>query len=142
MQYINTVYLYSVWWSMQIPIFESLIACGFPSPAQDHVERRLSLDAELIRYPESTYFLRASGDSMKDAGIFDGDLLVVESHLTARHGEIVVAEYNGEFTCKYLQITPTKALIPANSQFPSIPINDDTEVKIFGVVRYAVHTCR
>ncbi len=110
-------YLYSIWWSMQIPIFESQIACGFPSPAQDHVERRLSLDAELIRYPESTYFLRASGDSMKDAGIFDGDLLVVESHLTARHGEIVVAEYNGEFTCKYLQITPNKALIPANSQY-------------------------
>ncbi|OZS73062.1 DNA polymerase V subunit UmuD [Providencia rettgeri] len=102
---------------MQIPIFESLIACGFPSPAQDHVERRLSLDAELIRYPESTYFLRASGDSMKDAGIFDGDLLVVESHLTARHGEIVVAEYNGEFTCKYLQITPTKALIGVTRPF-------------------------
>nr|WP_282565779.1 translesion error-prone DNA polymerase V autoproteolytic subunit [Providencia rettgeri] len=127
---------------MQIPIFESQIACGFPSPAQDHIERRLSLDAELIRYPESTYFLRASGDSMKNTGIFDGDLLVVESHLTARHGEIVVAEYNGEFTCKYLQITPTKALILANSQFPAIPINDDTEVKIFGVVRYVVHTCR
>lgn len=127
---------------MQIPIFESLIACGFPSPAQDHVERRLSLDAELIRYPESTYFLRASGDSMKDAGIFDGDLLVVESHLTARHGEIVVAEYNGEFTCKYLQITPIKALIPANRQFPAIPIHDDIDVQIFGVVRYAVHTCR
>lgn len=59
---------------MQIPVFESLIACGFPSPAQDYVERRLSLDAELIRYPESTYFLRAEGYSMKDAGIFDGDL--------------------------------------------------------------------
>ncbi|USR67200.1 translesion error-prone DNA polymerase V autoproteolytic subunit (plasmid) [Providencia stuartii] len=127
---------------MQIPIFESQIACGFPSPAQDHVERRLSLDAELIRYPESTYFLRASGDSMKDAGIFDGDLLVVESHLTARHGEIVVAEYNGEFTGKYLQITPTKALIPANSQYQAIHINDDIDVQIFGIVCYAVHTCR
>lgn len=127
---------------MQIPIFESLIACGFPSPAQDHVERRLSLDDELIRYPESTYFVRASGDSMKDAGIFDSDLLVVESHFTARHGDIVIAEYDGEFTCKYLQLTPTKALIPANSQFPTITINDDSEVQIFGVFRYAVHTCR
>lgn len=116
---------------MQIPIFESLIACGFPRPAQDHVKRRLSLDDKHIRYPESTYFLRASGDSMKDAGIFDGDLLVVESHLTAYHGEIVGAEYDGEFICKYLQITPAKA-----------PINDDTEVQIFGVVRYVVHTCR
>lgn len=75
---------------MQIPVFESLIACGFPSPAQDYVERRLSLNAELIRYPESTYFLRASGDSMKDAGIFDGGLLVVGSHLTARHGRNLV----------------------------------------------------
>ncbi|HHR6406525.1 TPA: S24 family peptidase [Providencia alcalifaciens] len=68
-------------------------------------------------------------------------MLVVESHLTARHGEIVVAEYDGEFTCKYLQITPTKALIPANRLFPAIPINDNMEVIIFGVVRYAVHTC-
>ncbi|WP_272682054.1 translesion error-prone DNA polymerase V autoproteolytic subunit [Providencia sp. PROV129] len=127
---------------MQIPIFESLIACGFPSPAQDHVERRLSLDDELIRYPESTYFFRASGDSMKDVGIFDSDLLVVESHLTSRHGDILIAEYDGEFTCKYLQITPTKALIPANSQFPTITINDDSEVQIFGVFRYAVHTFR
>ena len=66
----------------------------------------------------------------------------VESHPTARHGDIVVAEYDGEFTCKYLQITPTKVLIPANSQFPTITINDDSEVHIFGVVRYAVYTSR
>lgn len=74
----------------------------FPSSAQGYVERRLSFYAELIRYPESTHFLRAWWDSMKDAGIFDGALLVVESHLTARHGGIVVAEFDGEFTCKYL----------------------------------------
>ena len=73
---------------------------------------------------------------MKDVEIFDDDLLVVESHLIACHGEIVVAEYDGEFTYKYLQITPTKALILA------IPINDDAEMKIFGVFRYAVHFCR
>ncbi|MDD9338583.1 MAG: translesion error-prone DNA polymerase V autoproteolytic subunit [Providencia heimbachae] len=126
---------------MQISIFESQIACGFPSPAQDFVERRLSLDAELIRYPESTYFLRAAGDSMKEAGILDGDLLIVESHLTARDGEIVVAEYNGEFTCKYLQKYPVHALIPANSTFEPLLITDEMDIRIFGVVRYAVHTC-
>ncbi|EMB3084085.1 translesion error-prone DNA polymerase V autoproteolytic subunit [Providencia rettgeri] len=127
---------------MQIPIFESLIACGFPSPAQDHIERRLSLDAELIRYPESTYFLRASGNSMKEAGVLDGDLLVVESHLPPKQGDIVVAEYNGEFTCKYLQIHPVRALIPANQAFEPLLITEDMDIQIFGVVRYAVHTCR
>lgn len=127
---------------MQIQIFESLIASGFPCLTQDNVERLLSLDNELIRYPESTYFLRASGNSMKDAGIFDSDLLVVESDIAVRHGHIVVAEYDGEFTCKYLQITPAKAFITANSQFPTIIINDDSEVQIFGVVRYVLHTCR
>lgn len=127
---------------MQIPIFESQIACGFLSPAQDDVERRLSLDAELIRYPESTYFLRASGDSMKDAGIFERGLLVVESHLSACHSEIVVAEYNGEFTCKYLQLYPHRALLLANIDFPIIRITEESDIQIFGIVRYSAHTCR
>ncbi|MBF0693201.1 hypothetical protein IR150_17190 [Providencia alcalifaciens] len=77
----------------------------FPSSAQGYVERRLSFYAELIRYPENTHFLRASWDSMKDAVIFDGALLVVESHLTARHGELwsLNSMANSPVnTCKYL----------------------------------------
>lgn len=122
-----------------LPLFLDKIACGFPSPAQDYVEKRLSLDKQLIRFPESTYFLRASGHSMKDAGILDGDLLIVECHNTAKQGEIVIAELDGEFTCKYLQLSPFKALLSANAVYPPIVIHEEMLVRIFGVVRYAIH---
>lgn len=123
----------------QIPYFDSRVSCGFPSPADDFSERRISLDAELVRYPESTYFLRAEGHSMKEAGIFDGDLLVVESYETAVDGDIVIAELDGEFTCKYLKTYPVKALIPANEAYKPVIITDETEIRIFGIVRFAVH---
>lgn len=123
----------------QIQLFDSPVSCGFPNPADDFTERRISLDGELIRYPESTYFLRASGHSMKDAGISDGDLLVVESYETPVDGDIVIAELNGEFTCKYLKTRQVKALVPANDAYKPVIITDDTDIRIFGIVRYAVH---
>lgn len=120
----------------QVPLFDFPVSCGFPSPAEDFSERRISLDAELVRYPESTYFLRAQGHSMKDAGIFDGDFLVVESYETAGDGDIVIAELNGEFTCKYLKIYPVKALVLANEAYKPVIITDETDVWIFGAVQY------
>ncbi|HGJ5877234.1 MAG TPA: S24 family peptidase [Arsenophonus sp.] len=82
-----------------VPLFLDKIACGFPSPTQDYV-----LDKQLIRFPESTYFLRTLDHSMKDAGILDGDLLIVECYNTANQGEIIITELDGKFTCKYLQL--------------------------------------
>ncbi|MDU5045065.1 MAG: S24 family peptidase [Enterobacter roggenkampii] len=83
-----------------VPLFGDGVSCGFPSPAQDYVEKRLSLDDLCIRYPESTYLVRAEGDSMLNAGIKDGDLLIVECIREAKHGDIVIAAVDGEFTCK------------------------------------------
>lgn len=76
---------------------------------------------------------------MKDAGISDGDLLVVESYETPVDGDIVIAELNGEFTCKYLKTRQVKALVPANDAYKPVIITDDTDIRIFGIVRYAVH---
>lgn len=121
------------------PLFLEKIACGFPSPAQDYVEHRISLDNELIKFPESTYFLKASGNSMKNAGILDGDLLIVECHKATQHNDIVIAEISGEFVCKLLQISPRKALLSANPDYPAIIINENMVVRIFGVVKYAIH---
>lgn len=73
-----------------VPLFGDGVSCGFPSPAQDYVEKRLSLDDLCIRYPESTYLVRAEGDSMLNAGIKDGDLLIVECIREAKHGDIVI----------------------------------------------------
>jgi SOS-response transcriptional repressors (RecA-mediated autopeptidases) len=95
-----------------IPLFREGVACGFPSPAQDYVEKRLSLDDFCIRHPESTYLVRAEGDSMVDAGIHDGDLLVAESYADPQHGDIVIAAIDGEFTCKRLQLRPFPPCCP------------------------------
>ena len=76
------------------------MACGFPSPAQDYVESRLDIGKLLVRHPNATYFVRASGESMIDGNIRDGDLLIVDSALTPEHGNIVIAAVDGEFTVK------------------------------------------
>lgn len=125
-----------------VPLYAERVVCGFPSPAQDYVEKRLSLDALFIRYPESTYLLRASGDSMRQAGIRDGDLLVVECLREARHGDIVIAAVDGEFTCKRLQLRPKPALLAASNAWAPIPLDGEKEVEIFGIVRHLVHTFR
>lgn len=77
--------------------------CGFPSPAQDYVEKRIDLNELLVQHPSATYFVKAAGDSMIDAGIDEGDLLVVDSARKAEHGDIVIAAVGGEFTVKKLQ---------------------------------------
>lgn len=78
--------------------------CGFPSPAQDYVEKRIDLNELLVQHPSATYFVKAAGDSMIDAGIDEGDLLVVDSARKAEHGDIVIAAVGGEFTVKKLQL--------------------------------------
>lgn len=123
-----------------VPIFGDGVSCGFPSPAQDYVEKRLSLDDFCIRYPESTYLVRAEGNSMQNAGIRDGDLLVVECIRQARHGDIVIAAVDGEFTCKRLQLLPMPALLPGNPEYSPIPLTEDVDTVVFGVVRHLVHS--
>lgn len=89
-----------------LPFFIEHVPCDFPSPAQDYVEDRLDINQLVIKHPNATYFIRVSGDSMIDAGIGDGDLLVVDRALTAQHGDIIVAAVNGEFTVKRVAHPP------------------------------------
>ena len=88
---------------VSFPFFADLVQCGFPSPAQDYVEKRIDLNELLVQHPSATYFVKAAGDSMIDAGIDEGDLLVVDSARKAEHGDIVIAAVGGEFTVKKLQ---------------------------------------
>lgn len=120
--------------SVPLPLFAECVSCGFPSPAQDYVEDRLDLHKLLVRHPSATYFLRVSGDSMRDAGISDGDLLVVDRAITAQHGDIVVAAVCGEFTVKELHTRPALCLMPHNSRYQPISFQDEHELQIFGVV--------
>ena len=87
---------------MVLPLAGDRIQAGFPSPAEDFAVKRIDLTEILVTHPQATFLLRVSGESMKDAGIFDGDMLVVDKAIKPRHGHIVVAVVDGEFTVKYL----------------------------------------
>ncbi|HEE9786892.1 TPA: translesion error-prone DNA polymerase V autoproteolytic subunit [Enterobacter soli] len=121
-----------------IPLFSDVVQCGFPSPAADYVEQRIDLNELLIAHPSATYFVKASGDSMIEGGIGDGDLLVVDSSRTAAHGDIVIAAVEGEFTVKRLQLRPTVQLNPMNSAYSPITVGSEDTLDVFGVVTFIV----
>jgi DNA polymerase V len=123
---------------ISLPLFSDLVQCGFPSPAADYVEQRIDLNELLVAHPSSTYFVKAAGDSMIEAGISDGDLLVVDSSRTAEHGDIVIAAVEGEFTVKRLQLRPTVQLIPMNSAYSPIIVGSEDTLDVFGVVTFIV----
>ncbi|EOG2927138.1 translesion error-prone DNA polymerase V autoproteolytic subunit [Salmonella enterica] len=121
-----------------LPFFSYLVPCGFPSPAADYIEQRIDLNELLVSHPSSTYFVKATGDSMIDAGINDGDLLVVDSSRTAEHGDIVIAAVDGEFTVKRLQLRPTVQLNPMNSAYSPIIVGSEDTLDVLGVVTFIV----
>lgn len=110
-------------------------AAGFPSPGDDQVEQSLDLSDLMIEHPTATFFVRVAGDSMEGCRIFDGDVLVVDRSITAEHGKIVVAAVYGEMVVKQLHKTPTSsALLSAQEGYEPIPITDDDDVHVWGVV--------
>ncbi|HCJ6323622.1 translesion error-prone DNA polymerase V autoproteolytic subunit [Citrobacter farmeri] len=121
------------------PLFTERCAAGFPSPAADYTEEELDLNAYCIRRPNSTYFVRAIGDSMKDIGLHSGDLMVVDKAEKPLQGDIVIAETDGEFTVKRLQLKPRIALLPMNPAYPTLY---PEELQIFGVVTAFIHKTR
>ncbi len=123
----------------EIPLFLSPVVCGFPSPAQDYVEQSIDLNQLCVEHPAATFYVRASGHSMVQDGINDGDLLIVDRALKARHGAIVLACLDGEFTVKRLQERPYPALMPANPDFAPIYLQEGQELEIFGVVTFVLH---
>lgn len=125
--------------ALELPLFLSPATCGFPSPAQDYIEQTIDLNQICIEHPAATFYVRASGHSMVNAGINDGDLLIVDRAIKACHGAIVLACLDGEFTVKRLQERPFPALLPANPDFPTITLLEGQELEIFGVVTFVLH---
>src|SRR6056297_2953883 len=125
----------------QLPVAGSRISAGFPSPADDFIENSLDLNLELIKNPAATFFVRVSGSSMKDAGIFDGDILIVDRSLEPRNKKIVIAILNGELLVKRLYIRQDKfALMPENTSFSPIYVEKESEFVIWGVVTNVIHS--
>src|ERR687896_1334740 len=117
------------------PLFLAQVAAGFPSPADDHLDRDLDLHELLIQHPASTFYVRLAGDSMQGAGLYDGDILVVDRSLEPKHHDIVIAVLDGELTVKRLYRQGNLVqLPPAHPLYPIVTINADQDLLIWGVV--------
>lgn len=126
-----------------IPAFLSPVQAGFPSPADDYVENKLDLNSLVIKHPTATFFVRVEGESMKDADIHSGDILVVDRSIEAADGKVVVAVINGEFTVKRFVIDSSGAyLIPENKKYPTLKIEEGSDFQVWGVVTYVIHKTR
>jgi DNA polymerase V len=124
----------------RLPVFLSAVSAGFPSPAEDYVEGKLDLNEHLIPRPSATFLVRATGDSMTGAGIFSGDLLIVDRSVQAGHGSIIIAVIDSELTVKRLyRRKGVIRLEAANPAYPAIPVSDDMELWCWGVVTAAIH---
>ncbi|MEK6668650.1 MAG: translesion error-prone DNA polymerase V autoproteolytic subunit [Pseudomonadota bacterium] len=122
-----------------LPLAGDRVQAGFPSPAEDFAVKRIDLTEVLVTHPQATFLLRVSGESMRDAGIFDGDMLVVDKAIKPRHGHIVVAVVDGEFTVKYLHMRAGRVkLKPANVTFPEILPKEGQTLAVWGVVTSAI----
>jgi len=120
-------------------LVEQGISAGFPSPADDFKEVRISLDKELVKNQESTFYARVNGDSMLEAGIDDGDLLVIDKSLSPENGKIAVCLVDGEFTVKRIKKEKDKFyLIPENKKYKPIELKEDNELIIWGIVEYVI----
>jgi len=126
--------------SLKLDLFLSPVPAGFPSPAADYVDKSLDLNEILIKNKVATFLVRALGDSMVDAGIFSGDILIVDKSITPSNKNIVVAILNGEFTIKRFVKDDNKIFLqPENKKYKNIEISDEDDFKIWGVVTFVIH---
>lgn len=124
----------------KIELFAGPVTAGFPSPASDYVEDKLDLNEHIVRHPAATFFVRAAGDSMTGAGIFDGDILVVDRSLKPVNSNIVIAVLDGEFTVKRLKISKGKITLQSeNPNYAPIEITPESNFSVWGVVTYVIH---
>ena len=126
-----------------LPVAGDCVRAGFPSPAEDFQVERLDLTSILVSHPQATFFLRLRGDSMRDAGLFDGDLLVVNRALKPAHQDIVIAVVDGEFTCKTLWLKFGRMkLVAANPTYPEIVPKEGQTIEVWGVVTASIKRFR
>ena len=118
---------------------DGAVCAGFPSPADDYLETQIDLRRELIKNPDATFIMRVQGDSMMDDGIEDGDVLIIDRSVKARHGAVAVCYLNNAFTVKRLDIRgKTVRLVAANPQFAPIEVTEGDELVIWGVVTFVI----
>ena len=128
---------------LNIPLFLHRVSAGFPSPAEDYIEKTLDLNELCIQHPAATFFVRVDGEPMIGVGIFPGDVLVVDRSLRAQHGDIIIASLESGMTVKELHLTPPPAcLLPRNPAYQPILIEEGMVLEVFGVVTNVVRSLK
>jgi DNA polymerase V len=123
-----------------IPLYDARVAAGFPSIAEYYVSQTLDLNKLIIEHPTATFFMRVKGDSMINAGIYDGDIVVVDRALTAYHGKVVIIRVENELTIKRFEIAGEQIVLrPENENYKPITITPDQECEVWGVVTFVIH---
>ena len=124
---------------LEIPFMDTGISAGFPSPADDFLELSIDLNKHLIKHKDSTFFAKVKGHSMKNVGIFDGDLLVIDKSLAPQDGKIAICQIDGEFTVKRIKIEKEIVwLIAENEDYEPIKVTPENELMIWGIVIHSI----
>ena len=125
---------------LMLPLLLSTVPAGFPSPAEDYIDKYLDLNDYLVNHPAATFFVRASGLSMSGADIHPGDILVVDRALEPASGRIVIASLDGELTVKRFRLKHGRVILePANSAFRPVEILPESDFEVWGVVTFIIH---
>ncbi|RPJ13176.1 MAG: translesion error-prone DNA polymerase V autoproteolytic subunit [Desulfobacteraceae bacterium] len=122
------------------PLFMVPVMAGFPSPAEDYIEGKLDLNRHLIKHPAATFFVKVAGDSMIDAGIHPGDILIVDRSLEPADKKVVIAVINGELTVKRIRMKNGRIyLMPENKNYKPVEIEKEMKFDVWGVVTNVIH---
>ena len=134
-----TIYKVDAESHLPLPYADEGIRAGFPSPAQDYMELAIDLNKELIKHPTSTFYGRVVGDSMKDEGIEEGDILVIDKSLELMDDDLAVCFIDGDFTVKRVRLESDASwLVPSNAKYPPIKVTKDNEFMVWGIVTYTI----
>lgn len=126
---------------LELPFFDVGISAGFPSPADDFIELTIDLNKHLIKHKDATFFAKVKGNSMINAGIHDGDLLVIDKSLEPQNNKIAVCQIDGEFTVKRIKIEKDVVwLIAENEEYEPIKVTPENELMIWGIVIHSIKT--
>ncbi|HEY2810859.1 MAG TPA: translesion error-prone DNA polymerase V autoproteolytic subunit [Rhabdochlamydiaceae bacterium] len=126
--------------SLPLPIVSATVQAGFPSPADHYLDKTLDLNELLVSHPAATFFVRVVGDSMQNAGISSGDILIVDRSLEVTDNAIIIAVVQGEFTVKRLLKKEGRLfLAPENPSYPLFQIGPESDFQVWGIVTYVIH---
>lgn len=140
-QEMKTIEIHSIDISTSLPLqyADEGIRAGFPSPAQDYMEQAIDLNKEIVKHPASTFYGRVVGDSMRDEGIEEGDILVIDKSLELMDDDLAVCFIDGEFTVKRVLLEKDAAwLVPANPDYPKIKVTAGNDFIVWGIVTYTI----